>query len=89
MPCSSEGYPPSEQEIWQQKAVPAACEMAKMLTAKQRKGLSAKTQHWIERHEHYDRELKKERAEEAKIRAAKSSGLKKLTAKEKKALLNI
>jgi hypothetical protein len=86
MPCESEGYGPSEKEIWVQLAFPAACEMMRVLTKQQLESLSPKTKLWISEHERYDRERKEEEAERKRREKVHDDALAKLSKAEREAL---
>lgn len=86
MPCSSDGYGPSEREIWGGQAFPVACELSKILTPDQHERLSPLAVRWIAQHEKYDLETAKQRAANARHERLRLDGLAKLSQEEKVAL---
>lgn len=86
MPCSSDGYPPTERDLWHLGAFLAACEMSKLLTPQQRTRLSPATLSWIAEHERYDREEQQKQQERTRREQKRRAAYDKLTPAERDAL---
>lgn len=88
MPCRSgfDEYDCSQANSALEDATQAGCEMAKILTLKQRDALSNKTRRWVETHEKADRKRLAEEAEDRKAAKMKKQALAKLSRSERNAL---
>jgi hypothetical protein len=88
MPCENgPSWEDQEREQYEADcAAKAICEMAKLLTANQKRGLSAEARHAIEMHEKADNEREKRERADRGEQAARARAIEKLSPSERRLL---